>query len=694
MLGVRALLALPLILLIAAAPIPAAAANGPEFLDTRPILIDLDRVSIGDRWLVEVVAGQGVGQLGMTLYSVFQPQGVIAVSGRSARSATQGTVVAFVIQLRKRVEGSGELVVVSGGSVVRRQISTQSHAGVSPVQVGNMRFEGVRLVPFTRSVRVGKVTIDDAPGEPSVYDNGPSARRVGVLSSDSGDLADVVRQDNDFFVEGADTVGKYEGTLHLLPDQDGGQTIASLRVRDLPVWPLLVLLLGLGIVQTLDRYQRRLRPRRLLELRLGRLRDRARAIQSEIDLAVQVCALPGDPALLLDRLAAEALTAYDQTLTDEERKVWQADGSGYKGVTDAAATFRSLADKIVSLRRDRTTFLDSTEPADRHAIEHALTDSRIGEALRGHAVQTTTDMTDAASDLDHAKTELAEFRAIYRRLALMRRHGSDDVRLTVSTKLARLVSAPDDLTDLAKETEDLYRRWLPPVPPEQVGVTVGQDFGPQLPSPPLPSATPRVRRGFLRRVSPVAIAAVAIVIGISFALTLGSGQIVKSGSSSSPVVSSPNPSSTGTTIIPPVSALPKAPVSLRPQAPAAVGFVQRDPTTGQIVWLGLVLPIMIAGVLAAVGVFTIRRYQMRPPGDRLTELDTASTERELGVENLRFSLASGAIVVLSGMSLLYVGNPTFGSAGDYLTVLLWGTAVSEGLQLARRLWPLPSMAQG
>jgi len=25
-------------------------------------------------------------------------------------------------------------------------------------------------------------------------------------------------------------------------------------------------------------------------------------------------------------------------------------------------------------------------------------------------------------------------------------------------------------------------------------------------------------------------------------------------------------------------------------------------------------------------------------------------------------------------------------------VLLWGTAVSEGLQLARRLWPLPSMA--
>jgi hypothetical protein len=39
------------------------------------------------------------------------------------------------------------------------------------------------------------------------------------------------------------------------------------------------------------------------------------------------------------------------------------------------------------------------------------------------------------------------------------------------------------------------------------------------------------------------------------------------------------------------------------------------------------------------------------------------------------------------MSLLYVGNPSFGTPGDCLDVALWGTAVGEGLQLARRLWP-------
>jgi hypothetical protein len=56
----------------------------------------------------------------------------------------------------------------------------------------------------------------------------------------------------------------------------------------------------------------------------------------------------------------------------------------------------------------------------------------------------------------------------------------------------------------------------------------------------------------------------------------------------------------------------------------------------------------------------------------------------------RFALAGGTLVVLSGMSVLYFANPTFGTAGDYLAVALWGTAFGEGLTLARRLWPTPA----
>jgi hypothetical protein len=69
------------------------------------------------------------------------------------------------------------------------------------------------------------------------------------------------------------------------------------------------------------------------------------------------------------------------------------------------------------------------------------------------------------------------------------------------------------------------------------------------------------------------------------------------------------------------------------------------------------------------------------------DFDSRRLDALMREEDRRFALASGLFVVASGMSLLYFPNPTFGSAGDYLSVALWGTAVGEGVQLARRLLP-------
>jgi hypothetical protein len=55
---------------------------------------------------------------------------------------------------------------------------------------------------------------------------------------------------------------------------------------------------------------------------------------------------------------------------------------------------------------------------------------------------------------------------------------------------------------------------------------------------------------------------------------------------------------------------------------------------------------------------------------------------------LRFKVLSTLLVLLSGISVLYVGKPGFGTPGDYLAVLLWGTAVGEGVKLARRFLPV------
>ena len=45
------------------------------------------------------------------------------------------------------------------------------------------------------------------------------------------------------------------------------------------------------------------------------------------------------------------------------------------------------------------------------------------------------------------------------------------------------------------------------------------------------------------------------------------------------------------------------------------------------------------------------------------------------------------IIIGSGLSLLYVGDTTFGSFGDYLSVALWGSTATAGLALLRRLFP-------
>jgi hypothetical protein len=100
--------------------------------------------------------------------------------------------------------------------------------------------------------------------------------------------------------------------------------------------------------------------------------------------------------------------------------------------------------------------------------------------------------------------------------------------------------------------------------------------------------------------------------------------------------------------------------------------------------------------LFAVGWRVVRAWRRRRAGAprKLGELDSASIDRELRVEGTRFAIVSGVLVVLSGMSVLYAGNPTFGSAGDYLAVALWGTALGEGLYLARQLWPVSLTRQG
>jgi len=110
-----------------------------------------------------------------------------------------------------------------------------------------------------------------------------------------------------------------------------------------------------------------------------------------------------------------------------------------------------------------------------------------------------------------------------------------------------------------------------------------------------------------------------------------------------------------------------------------------SPSADAAFWYGLILPAALIALLILVVALWLRRGGTVLPAAAPT--DAAALDRDLRSADLRFGIVSGVLVALSGMSVLYVAHPTFGTPGDYLTVALWGTGVGEGLQLARRLLP-------
>jgi hypothetical protein len=78
-------------------------------------------------------------------------------------------------------------------------------------------------------------------------------------------------------------------------------------------------------------------------------------------------------------------------------------------------------------------------------------------------------------------------------------------------------------------------------------------------------------------------------------------------------------------------------------------------------------------LLAALGIpiaLTVRRRVRRRDEQRLRGEVEGSLRRALDRRDAVFAALSAFLVILSGMSLVYAIDPTFGTPGDYLTILL------------------------
>ncbi|MBG0564413.1 hypothetical protein [Actinoplanes aureus] len=633
-------------ILAIALPVPAHAAEAIEFVDMRPAVIDVATAKTGQRWRVPVIDSRP-GRRALSLTVAFRPAGVLRVE-RSRLTLDAGEVGSFVVTLRRPLEGSGELILSSDGVIVRRAISTSRRPGRVAVPISRLQFAGVRLTPFSERVRAGSVTVPDAPGS--------ADGRVGLLTSRRGDTAEVVRGGDTFAVAGASRPGEYQGTVDLLPGTPGGEADGVLRVRDLPVWPLLVLILGLLVVQLLDRYQHRERPRQMLDLRLARLRDRALDVQRDLNDTYRIAAGPREPNLLLDTLAAEARSRYDDELTDAERARWDVEGAEYRKVAALVESFETLAESIRALSSERLA-----TAADEQA-ERALDASPVGRALRGRRLLSAVDLADALTEVAEARDYLRDFRRLYRQAT----------ELAAQDLLAKLRAGPERLAALEEQVQERYRAWSP-------GVRVEMPRREPQPQPGYPFPPPaswEPSRSRARRRWPVLVAGAAGLVLVSclavFFLALTRDQDF--GAAPAPTQAAPS-----------ATALPELPVAPEPKPPPALDLGPAEPSTWQLGLYGGIVPLLLTG--AAIGVAELARRRWKP---RRTALDSTLLNRRVRRADRRFALAGGTLVVLSGMSVLYFANPTFGTPGDYLAVALWGTAFGEGLTLARRLWPIPA----
>jgi hypothetical protein len=66
---------------------------------------------------------------------------------------------------------------------------------------------------------------------------------------------------------------------------------------------------------------------------------------------------------------------------------------------------------------------------------------------------------------------------------------------------------------------------------------------------------------------------------------------------------------------------------------------------------------------------------------------TGDLKRRLRGRDYLLTSATFAITVITGLSVLYFANQTFGSWADYVGLFVWGLGVDAALKLTRRLGP-------
>jgi hypothetical protein len=502
-------------------------------------------------------------------------------------------------------------------------------------------------------VRVNSIEQAVAPAAPGSVS--------GALTSDNGDSGRVTVTGATLAVAGLDQAGAYSGSIDTQPARDGGDVKVTAKVRDWWLYALLAVAAGIFIGWLVSVFYTSGQPVRQLRVDIANLRRRTAGMDSEWDLAT--VGRDWNGIYPLTGYLDEQLPAGHDAAADGDPS---RDAETVRNLTTVVEAAHSVRRRIDALARASEALGAAFEnlildPAQRrpHWVRPVVRSADLsghGPASAANLVQQkekavavaerTAEQAQAVADrMNGLAARIETLTDPPRRKQLRDIWNVQAVALLAATDVDAVKAVAAELTDLDQK----IRAVVPASSTTAVPHGASQ----------LPEAVVRIMRritaalpGLSRR--PQSAAATGrhdlddlLTIEVEVTPEPGDGDLTwrfSDGSSSEPFA-------------------------------AAAGVTTRLTTRHQFTRSDGVVTAEVVGLNGRVlGDRWIRAVSTRGA--------TARLQTALNADRRTVAMVAGLLAIGSGMVALYLPNATWGSAGNYMTALLWGAATAEGIKAA------------
>jgi hypothetical protein len=532
---------------------------------------------------------------------------------------------------------------------------------------------------------VSVVQVNPVPATPEA-DKGA----VGTLVAKDGSTAQATVDNGELLVENVARAGAYTGKIDLLKGIDTGAATMTANVRDF--WPYAFVVIGLGVVlgYRITRYFTRIRGKEKLEIDSEELRREV--FLSEAEFSRQVT------PELYERYRFRRL--FDARLGVIRRLLGNDEPSNTEEAGKKLQALRSYSDQVIglwaklvalsaSLREIEVLARDEFElrtPSDvyavrqvRNVLDHSLDDGQSADENEGRLKARHSEVDAATTLIETFLRYLGSVRDYRQRAAATKTDKAHQAKLEklrgdLTSAARKLVTATDE-SEMKQASSEAYKVWLQI---EELGKKV---------KPPAELASMTFLEDWL----------IGEAGAMEFLRDEGLVELAQPGAPTATIsvriarpegnVSSADGDRDDFFVF---TADVTIPADLTPTATAHWDFGDntrsvsfdllsaRDETK---------LTISVLHRYADHGEFKVRLYDDKDQviGEAPIRVAPGLTRLERRRESFlltdrRMTIASGLLAVFSGLVALYATSATWGTPGDYLKALLWGTVVSEGVK--------------